>query len=497
MNGAVLYTRVSTADQAKDNNSLPVQEQRLRDYCKQNGLHLVRVFVDAGESARTTDRPQFQEMLAFCKQNRKRVSHLVICDLSRFSRDVADTATTVARLEKIGIKLVSLAEPIIDNTAVGKLARNMVSSFNQYFSDSLSEKTRIGMRAAIDKGRFLWIAPIGYLNQPKEKDAGIVIDPERAPYVRKAFELIASGRYATGDAVLRAVTAMGLTTRKGRPLTKQTFARMLQNEIYTGWIVSGDLRVRGTHDRMISEELFQAVQDRLNGKSAPHKKLSEDFPLRGVVLCAKCKRPLTAGYVKGRTAKYPRYWCWNRECKSVGISRDDLHILFGNLLANMQPTAKLLAELPERAANQWRERKVRIAKEAETLSKRLADQRTLNQKAITAKLNGKLSDDDFDSLKKSVQEEIFRIEGEITTLDSERSTMEELIAQARVQAFDLKDTWDVGNVNQRQELARAFFPDGLSFSHELAFFEPSNTVIQQMATRFLESLSEVGVPDGI
>lgn len=201
------------------------------------------------------------------------------------------------------------------------------------------------------------------------------------------------------------------------------------------------MRVRGTQDPLIAEELFQAVQDRLNGKSAPHKKLSEEFPLRGVVLCAKCKRPLTAGYVKGRTAKYPRYWCWNCECKSVGINRDDLHILFGNLLANMQPTAKLLAELPERAANQWRERKVRIAKETETLSKRLADQRTLNQKAITAKLNGKLSDDDFDSLKKSVQEEIFRIEGEITTMDSERSTMEELIAQAKVQAFDLKDTW--------------------------------------------------------
>lgn len=493
MNGAVLYTRVSTADQAKDNNSLPVQEQRLRDYCRQNGLNPVRVFVDAGESARTTDRPQFQEMLAFCKLSRKRVSHLLVCNLSRFSRDVADTALTVATLENLGIKLVSVDEPVIDETAVGKLSRNILASFGQFFSDDLSEKTRYRMRAAVNEGRFVWVAPIGYLNENKK----LVIDPERAAYVRKAFELIASGRYATGDAVLRAVTAMGLTTRKGMPLTKQTFARMLQNEIYTGWIVSGDLRVRGTHDSLISEELFQAVQDRLNGKSAPHKKLSEEFPLRGVVLCAKCKRPLTAGYVKGRTAKYPRYWCWNRECKSVGIRRDDLHILFGNLLANMQPTAKLLAELPERAANQWRERKVRIAKEAETLSKRLADQRTLNQKAITAKLNGKLSDDDFDSLKKSVQEEIFRIEGEITTLDSERSTMEELIAQAKVQAFDLKDTWDVGNVNQRQELARAFFPDGLSFSHELAFFEPSNTVIQQMATRFLDSLSNVGVPDGI
>jgi len=282
------------------------------------------------------------------------------------------------------------------------------------FSDDLSEKTRYRMRAAVSEGRFLWPAPIGYLNVNKQ----LQIDPERAPLVSKTFELLASGRYTTGDAVLKAITAMGLTTRKGRPLTKQSFARLLQNPVYAGWVVSGDLRVRGTHGPLVLEELFQAVQDRLNGKSAPHKRLSEEFPLRGVITCAKCQRPLTAGWVKGRTAKYPRYWCWNRDCKSVGISRDDLHRLFENLLALMKPTAALLAELPERAASAWQERKAGIAKEAEALTKRLADQRTLNQKAITAKLNGQLSDEDFDTMKKSIQEETFRIECAINTLDS-------------------------------------------------------------------------------
>jgi hypothetical protein len=61
----------------------------------------------------------------------------------------------------------------------------------------------------------------------------------------------------------------------------------------------------------------------------------------------------------------------------------------------------------------------------------------------------------------------------------------------------LVGAWERGNVNQRHELATAFFPDGLSFSHERLFFEPSNTVITEMVWRFLDNIDDVGVPDGI
>jgi hypothetical protein len=75
--------------------------------------------------------------------------------------------------------------------------------------------------------------------------------------------------------------------------------------------------------------------------------------------------------------------------------------------------------------------------------------------------------------------------------------MNDLVKQVQGQAVDLAGAWERGNVNQRQELAMAFFPDGLSFSHERLFFESSNTVITQMVWRFLDDLGNVGVPDGI
>lgn len=151
----------------------------------------------------------------------------------------------------------------------------MLGAMNQFFSDSLSERIRFRMKAGLEAGRHLHLASIGYLNVNKE----LAVDPERAPLVRKSFELVASGNYTTTDAVLKIITAMGLKTRRGRVVTKQTWGRLLQNPIYAGWVVSGETRVRGKHEPRISQELFDRVQDRINGKSAPDKQMNEDFPL--------------------------------------------------------------------------------------------------------------------------------------------------------------------------------------------------------------------------
>src|SRR5207249_10135632 len=184
----VLYLRVSTAEQAKQQYNLPSQEKKLRDYCQQQGLRVLHLFIDRGESARTADRPEFQKMLAYGRGHRGRISQVIVADLSRLARNVMDQGTTIATLQQLGISLVSVDEPITDDTAAGKLARNMLASMHQFFSDSLSEKTKYRMEAGVKAGRWLWLAPLGYIN----KDREVILNPEMAPHVRKAFELIAA-----------------------------------------------------------------------------------------------------------------------------------------------------------------------------------------------------------------------------------------------------------------------------------------------------------------
>jgi hypothetical protein len=304
--------------------------------------------------------------------------------------------------------------------------------------------------------------------------------------------------------VLKLVTSLGLTTKKGRPLEKQTFARMLSNPIYAGWVVSGEVRARGNHEPLISNELFETVQDRLNGKSAPHKALNPDFPLRGFVRCAKCNRPLTAGWAKGRTERYAHYWCWTKDCHAVNISRDKLEQEWVSLIASMEPTNELLAQLPEIAARQWQARKERIAADTRSLSKRMSDQTALNQRAVMAKINGELSQEDFDTVKASIAAESEKIKEQIAALDSESSTLHELSQQASVQLIDLVTAWRKANVNQKQELANGLFDGGLVYGPSRGFFEPRNIAVTDLFRGFCADIvagkyrdSEFGVPDGI
>ncbi len=146
----------------------------------------------------------------------------------------------------------------------------------------------------------------------------------------------------------------------------------------------------------------------------------------------------------------------------MGVSRDELEGQFLALLKLMEPTAQLIAMLPVIAAREWETRKARIAKDAEQLSKRLADQTTLNQQAIRSKISGEISAEDFQLIKANIATEEARIKEQINALDSERSAMQDLIQQAQAQSLDLVAAWRNGSTSQKQELVRGFFPHGVA-----------------------------------
>ena len=84
---AVIYCRVSTKRQV-DNLSLDEQEARCRAYCSGKGWTVDRVFIEAGASAKTADRPQFNALIEYVTNSRSRVRYLVVYDASRFMRKV-------------------------------------------------------------------------------------------------------------------------------------------------------------------------------------------------------------------------------------------------------------------------------------------------------------------------------------------------------------------------------------------------------------------------
>jgi site-specific DNA recombinase len=498
---ALIYIRVSDPAQAERSNNLPTQTRKVNDRCTREGLAVTKTFTDV-DSARTTDRPQFQEMLAYCRKHKGKVTHVVFADLSRLARNVADQSVTLATFKQLGIIPISCDEAIED-TAAGKLSVNLLGVVNQFFSDNLSERIRFRMSAGVQQGRWLWLAPIGYLNIKENGASSLRVDESRAELIRKAFELVAPRSY-TLEQVLRRITLLGLTTRRGRPLTKQTLSRLLRNQIYAGWVVSGENKIKGQHQPLVSQELFDAVQDALDGKEAApvvHKKLNDDFPLKGFIRCTGCEKKLTAGWVKGRKEKYPRYWCWNPKCSvRVSASRDEIENAFVRILGMMEPTQELLNRLPEIAKAYWAKRLEHITTERRRLSNRLAEVKTLNQRILLQKVKGELSAEDFATVKETVTQQKADAEAQLNVLDAETTTMQGLLEETQRNTVDLVKAWRNGTVQQRQELAWSLYPEGLVFSRETHYFEPRNTLLMNAWGEMCEGIFSgkiIGAGDGI
>jgi hypothetical protein len=290
------------------------------------------------------------------------------------------------------------------------------------------------------------------------------------------------------------VNAMGLRTVRGNPVTPQSFSQMVRNPVYMGWIHSGENKVKGNFEALVSEELFITVQDVLSGRRVPvpHKRVSEDFPLRGFVRCAKCDRLLTAGWARGRGKLYARYWCYNKTCTRVGISREGLENHFVGLLAMMQPTAELIAKLPDIAESNWKVRRKRIEDEQRTLQNRLNENNALNLRAIEARIKGDLSADDFEKFKGANNKTISDIEEQLKALQSECFTMAQLMADARRSIVNLAKTWLEADLARRQEIQTALFPDGLVFSPDSLFFEPRNHTLMQSVSELVTVLINDG-----
>jgi site-specific DNA recombinase len=166
-------------------------------------------------------------MLSFCRVNRNYVRYVVVQDLSRFARNHKDQAEAIYDLGRSGARLRSTYESNIDETAAGQLAANIFGAFNQFFSDSHSEKQRDRKRQAVAAGRVPWRAPIGYVNVNAKQGPNIKPEEQRAPHIRRAFALISAGVLKKSE-VLKLVTDEGLTTNLGKPLSALLFQLRLE-----------------------------------------------------------------------------------------------------------------------------------------------------------------------------------------------------------------------------------------------------------------------------
>ncbi len=490
---AVIYCRVSTKEQVQ-NLSLATQQSRCVDFCTHNDWAVLKVFRDEGESAKTADRPAFKQMLAFCQAKQNVVHFVVVHDLSRFSREMSDQVYVIAGLENAGVRLRSVMENV-DETAAGKLMRNIYGAFNQFDNDRKAERTKLGMKKAASMGRFPFKAPLGYLNVGSQVQNGtnLIPDAERAPLIRKAFELYGTGT-ETKAKVLRLVTSLGLKTHRGCNLTPQTFEKMLRNPIYCGWIVipSWSVRERGGFAPLVSEELFGRVQDILDGKRlsvTAHQRNNPDFPLRVFVSCGACGTPLTGSWSKGRKSRYPYYHCRNSHCRAVNVRRESLEREFAALLERLAPERQYMRLFKEIVRQVWKQKVAASESVLRAAKGKLAELENRKNRLVDFLLEGRLDQQTYDEQTLRLRAEIEVAEQELREADVEHIDVEAVLAFAEKLVERPRQLWLESTLEQKQRLQRAFFPDGVKYTKDgfgtavsNSFFSVLRDLSEQKAT---------------
>jgi site-specific DNA recombinase len=337
---AVIYCRVSSLTQV-DNLSLDTQEKACREYCAQHDYDVDAVFIERGESAKTADRTEFLKLLEHCRRaSRDRVHAVVVYSLTRFSRNTTDHHAIAAGLRGLGIILRSVTEPI-DESPTGKLMEAMLAGFAQFDNDVKAARVRAGLKAAVERGRWCWPAPIGYLNADASRGPSLVPDPERAPLVRKAFELHDAG--VRGRELLRQVHALGLRAKRGgTPLSLATLYNVLHHRAYIGIVRPRGWTedARGDFEPLVDVALFERVQASLHTKPRQSPAIGQhvdhpDFPLRRFVRCS-CGHAMTGSWSSGRSRRHAYYHC-QKSCQR--ITKAALEGAFFALLDTLRPEA--------------------------------------------------------------------------------------------------------------------------------------------------------------
>ncbi len=353
MQRAIIYSRVSTEEQAQDgHHSLAAQEFLCRKMANEKGFEVVSVFKDPGRSATNMHRPGLQDALARC-QSDQTIKALFVQDTDRLARNTQDHLSIRAILKKAGAHLISVSQPMLEDSAEGHMIDTIIASVNQFQSDITSRKTMKGLEEKVRKGGWPALAPLGYTNVgngPEGQNRVVEVDETVAPLVKRMFELYATGNYSAHE-LGEFMYGLGLRSRNQKKLHVSKVLTILQNPFYFGVVKWGEVTTKGIHQPLVDEGLFRAVQAVMRGHSGNQsRRRQHDFLLRGYLFCVTCGGRLIGETHLLKKADY--YRCHKRGgCQPAGrtaLIEQQVSALFDSLSLSPDLVKETISSLSDR-----------------------------------------------------------------------------------------------------------------------------------------------------
>jgi site-specific DNA recombinase len=379
---AVAYARVSSREQEREGYSIPAQRKLLAEYARSRGLQVEREFIDI-ESAKNPGRKEFGNLLRLLEVGATRV--VLVEKTDRLYRNRTDALAFEELIEKRGIEVHLVKEARVigkDSRSQDKFMHDIHVAVAKHYIENLRDEVKKGMREKAEQGIYPGRAPFGYQNDPAARS--IRVHPTNAPVARRIFELYATGNYSLLD-LRRAVI-----DETGARISRAYLETLLKNPFYIGRFIWRGVEYKGTHEPIVTAELFQGVQDVFAGRhKTRHRK--HNFAFAGLLRCAHDGCTVTTELQKGR---YVYYRCSHGrgKCSLPYMREQGLSDHLGDLLKGIYVPEGIAEQIVgslerdrERSETQRQERLLGI-------QQRLAAVRTRMDQIYDDKLEGKIDE---------------------------------------------------------------------------------------------------------
>ena len=345
MKTAVIYARYSSDSQTEQ--SIEGQLRECQKYAQAHDILILDTYIDRAMTGTNDNRFDFQRMLK--DSGKRQWDYVIVYKLDRFSRNKYESVIHKKTLRDNGVKLLSAMEQIPD-TPEGTLMEALLEGFNQYYSEELTQKVNRGLRESWIKGNATGGFPVYGYDVVSKK---YVINEYEAEMVIEVFTKYAQGYKAR--AIAKEMQERGVRRKNGKLIDAKYIYYILHNPRYTGRVEHHGIVYDNIFPRIISDELWYAVQT-INdaNKIAPsRKKEIFDYILSGKLVCGNCKHRMSGESGTSHTGDIHYYYlCLSRRrrkhpCNMKTVHKQYLEDLVVNATMEMLRTPDNLRRIAE------------------------------------------------------------------------------------------------------------------------------------------------------
>jgi len=410
MTNYFLYARKSTESEEKQTLSIEAQTVECSQFAEKEGLSVVYEYAES-QTAKAPGRTVFNEMIQSIENGN--AEGIIAWHPDRLARNSVDGGKIIYLIDIGKIKSLKFPTFWFENTPQGKFMLNIAFSQSKYYVDNLSQNIKRGFRQKLRNGGWPSKAPLGYVNDPKTHT--VIFDIDRYKYIKKAFELYATGDYSLSD-IVRLMNQWGFITAKGKRIHKSVVVHMFTNPFYFGMMKYAGELYKGKHKPIISRYIFDKVQqafiEHSNTKSKLRKK--KDFPFIGFMRCGECGRMITAELQKGH--HYYRCTKKNVKCFQRYIREESLIEQIRKNIKEVWITdeiTKLMIERLKQSNKKDNQERPTLIKKFEA---QLNEEEKKSDRLLDLNISGLITAEKYQSKKEEILKKTLRIEQKLTNL---------------------------------------------------------------------------------